>query len=205
LERRRAACYLGLVTARVALSIGALLVLGLGVYLLIAVQGQPDETAAAPSAPPREPVAERAASAARPATAAPPTAARATPPAPPTGGAPSWVPTRPTAAPPPAASDPAAAPAEDLTGPKLEAVMSEANKAYDRGDYDDAKTIASRVLAREPTNVRMLRIVVSASCIDGDSNAATASFAKLPPADQAQMRTRCLRYGVMLPGATAGQ
>ena len=72
LERRRAACYLGLVTARVALSIGALLVLGLGVYLLIAVQGQPGELAAAPSAPPREPVAERAG---RPAPAAPPAAA----------------------------------------------------------------------------------------------------------------------------------
>ena len=74
LERRRAACYLGLVTARVALSIGALVVLGLGVYLLIAVQGQPDVIAAAPSAPAREPVVERAAPAARP--DAPPTAAR---------------------------------------------------------------------------------------------------------------------------------
>jgi cytochrome c-type biogenesis protein CcmH/NrfG len=205
LERRCAACYLGLVTARVALSIGALVVLGLGVYLLIAVQGQPGETAAAPSASPREPVVERAAPAARPAAAAPPTATRAPPPASPNTGAPSWVPTRPTAAPPPAAASDPAAPVEDLSGPKLDAVMAEANKAYDRGDYDDAKTIATRVLAREPTNVRMLRILVSASCIDGDSNTATASFAKLPPADQTQMRTRCLRYGVMFPGATAGQ
>ncbi|HEY6180178.1 MAG TPA: hypothetical protein VIX73_37310, partial [Kofleriaceae bacterium] len=124
-------------------------------------------------------------------------------PAVPASGAPAWLPTRPTP-PAPAASDSPAAPVEDLAGPKLDAVMDEANKAYDRGDYDDAKTIASRVLARQPTNVRMLRILVSASCIDGDSAAAQASFAKLPSGDQAQMRTRCARYGVAFP-ATAGQ
>src|SRR5262249_13063661 len=93
-----------------------------------------------------------------------------------------------------AASDPAAAPAD------LDATMAEANRAYDRGDLDDAKTLASRLLARQPTNVRMLRILVSASCIDGDTAAALASFVKLPAADQAQMRVRCARYGVSFPG-----
>jgi len=77
--------------------------------------------------------------------------------------------------------------------------MDEANKAYDRGDYDDAKTVAARVLARQPGNVRMLRIMVSASCIDGDSATALSSFARLPVADQAQMRTRCARYGIAFP------
>jgi hypothetical protein len=77
--------------------------------------------------------------------------------------------------------------------------MDEANKAYDRGDYDDAKTVAARVLARQPSNARMLRIMVSASCVDGDSATAMASYARLPAADQAQMRTRCARYGIVFP------
>ena len=79
---------------------------------------------------------------------------------------------------------------------KLDAVMSEANKAYDRGDFDDAKALAQKVLARTPGNVRMLRILVSASCIDGDSAEAQKRYLELPPGDRAQMRTRCDRYGV---------
>lgn len=83
-----------------------------------------------------------------------------------------------------------------LAGPKLDTVMAEANRAYDRGDFDDAKQVAGRVLARYPTNVRMLRVMVSASCMDGDSATAQQHYAKLPPSDQEQMRTRCARYGI---------
>ena len=83
-----------------------------------------------------------------------------------------------------------------LGGPKLDTVMAEANRAYDRGDFDDAKQVAGRVLARDPSNVRMLRVMVSASCMDGDSAAAQQHFAKLPPTDQEQMRVRCARYGI---------
>jgi hypothetical protein len=75
--------------------------------------------------------------------------------------------------------------------------MAEANKAYDRADYDEAKQIAARVLAQEPTNVRMLRIVVSASCIEGDSVVAQAHYTRLPAHDQEQMRVRCARYGIV--------
>jgi hypothetical protein len=84
-------------------------------------------------------------------------------------------------------------------GPKSDAVMDAANKAYDRGDFEDAKVIAGRVLERAPTNVRMLRIMVSASCIDGDNAAAQAHFANLPPGDQDQMKVRCARYGITFP------
>lgn len=83
-----------------------------------------------------------------------------------------------------------------LAGPKLDAVMDEGNKAYDRGDFEEARQIAARVLAQEPTNVRMLRIVVSASCIEGDSAAAQTAYARLPVRDQEQMRIRCARYGI---------
>lgn len=84
-------------------------------------------------------------------------------------------------------------------GPKLDAVMAEANKAYDRGDLDDAKTIAGRVLARSPTNVRMLRIMVSVSCIEGDNAAAQTHYMNLPPSDREQMQVRCARYGITFP------
>ena len=74
--------------------------------------------------------------------------------------------------------------------------MSEANKAYDRGDFGEAKDIARKVLASDPGNVRMLRIVVSASCIEGESVEAQQAYLKLPTADREQMKVRCARYGV---------
>ena len=82
--------------------------------------------------------------------------------------------------------------------PKLDAVMSEANKAYDRGDFDEAKQIAEKVLEKNPGNSRMLRILVSSECIAGDSALAQKYYAQLAPGDRAQMRTRCDRYGVTL-------
>lgn len=177
------------------LSIGALLVLGLGVYLFVEVRAQPaPTTAVAAGAVGRDPPQAR--------TDEPARAPRPVPPAPvPAPAAVRSVAAPPT--PPPAPALPPSGPAQDdsipLSGPKLDAVMDEANKAYDRSDFDDAKTIASRLLARLPGNVRMLRILVSASCIDGDSATAQASYVKLPPADQAQMRIRCARYGVAFP------
>jgi len=79
---------------------------------------------------------------------------------------------------------------------KLDALMSEANKAYDRGEFDEAKTIADKALKQDPTNVRMLRIMVSSSCIDGNSVDAQKWYLMLPPPDREQMRARCDRYGV---------
>jgi hypothetical protein len=77
-----------------------------------------------------------------------------------------------------------------------DATMAEANKAYDRGDFAEAQVIAEKVLKDDPTNVRMLRIMVSSSCIEGDSVVAQTHYLKLPPPDREQMRTRCGRYGV---------
>lgn len=80
--------------------------------------------------------------------------------------------------------------------PKMDAVMAEANKAYDRGDFDEAKGIALKVIAKDPANTRMLRIIVSANCIDGDSAEAQKHYLSLPPGDREQMKVRCARYGV---------
>lgn len=88
--------------------------------------------------------------------------------------------------------------AEELAkpNPKLDMVMAEANKAYDHGEFEDAKGIALKVLAKDPNNVRMLRIAVSASCIDGDSVDAQKHYNFLPPPDREAMKIRCGRYGV---------
>jgi predicted Zn-dependent protease len=94
----------------------------------------------------------------------------------------------------------AEAPAAEAQAPeephKLDALMAEANKTYDRGDLDEAKAIAQKVLAQTPNNVRMLRIVVSASCISGDNAEAQKAYLLLPKPDREQMKTRCARYGV---------
>ena len=77
------------------------------------------------------------------------------------------------------------------------AVMALANKAYDSQDFDQAVAIAGKILAKEPNNIRMLRVMVSANCIQGDSAIAQQHYEKLPPFDREQMRARCDRYGVV--------
>jgi hypothetical protein len=186
------------VTVRHAvLPIGAALVLGLGVYLFVEVRAQPVREPAhavertARPLPPAAPAVQQAVLGDAPAATPPRSSDR-----------PSRVPMTGAAGSPPApvTRDPApgsaAEPDGALAGPRLDAVMEEANRAYDRGDYEDARTVAGRVLAKQPTNVRMLRIMVSASCIDGDGTVAQAHFVKLPPGDQEQMRVRCNRYGI---------
>lgn len=176
-----------------------MLVLGLGVYLFVEVRAQsvpppqvdraprpaPVVPHATPTAPaPIEPTApDRPVSTAKLVLPHPPSA--------PADAAPGPAPALATGAAPEA--DPA------LAGAKLDAVMAEANKAYDRGDYDEAKQLAVRLLAQLPTNVRMMRIMVSASCIDGDSAVALTYYPKLPPVDQEQMKVRCARYGIVFP------
>lgn len=79
---------------------------------------------------------------------------------------------------------------------KVDQLMSEASKAYDKGEFDEAKTIATKVLTVDATNVKMLRVMVSASCIDGASVEAQKWYLMLPPADREQMKVRCDRYGI---------
>lgn len=83
-----------------------------------------------------------------------------------------------------------------LEGPKLDAVMAEANKAYDKMDFDEARAIAQKVLKVQPANARMLRIMTSSHCIEADSAEAQKYYNLLPGPDREQMKTRCARYGV---------
>jgi hypothetical protein len=77
--------------------------------------------------------------------------------------------------------------------------MDGANKLYDRSEYEDAREAALEVLDGNPKQARMLRIVVSTSCIMGDHEVAAEYFDKLPSVrDKKQMARRCSRYGVEL-------
>jgi len=176
------------------LAVGAVLVLGVSIYLLFELRAPPAQArgpertvAAAPggqAAALRRAEgaegAERAQRAERAEIAAEggvkPQAARATPARTPPRG-------------------PDGEPA-DPAPHKLDELMNAANGAYDRGELDDAKAIARRVLATSPNNVRMLRIIVSASCINGDTAEAQSAYVQLPPRDREQMRTRCARVSV---------
>jgi hypothetical protein len=103
---------------------------------------------------------------------------------------------------PPAAGEPGTA--TDSTGKQLgpeewtalAEQMVEANRLYDRGDYEGAGRAAEEILERHPDIVKMLRIATSSACILGDAGAARVHFDRLPASDQEQIARRCRRYGV---------
>jgi hypothetical protein len=74
--------------------------------------------------------------------------------------------------------------------------LLEANRLYDRGDYEQAKRMAGDVLKEDPANVKMLRIGASSACILGEPSEARVYYDKLPERDQQQIARRCKRYGV---------
>jgi hypothetical protein len=82
--------------------------------------------------------------------------------------------------------------------PRLEisSAKDEANRLYDKMDYDGALQKALSVLEKEPGDVRMMRVVVSASCQLGDADKAKQYWLQLPPHDQNQMTRRCQRFGI---------
>lgn len=166
-------------------------VLGLGVYLFVQVKQAP----AAPTAvEPRHEVQQSEAPTVKVADTPPETKRDRHDPSPI------------TAPPPPVqtAPAPAAQPVNEeppKADPNQDALMDEANKAYDKQDFDEARQIAGRILAQQPNNTRMLRIMVSAACVEVDAAEAQKWFPKLAPDDQKAMRTRCTRYGVTFPDA----
>lgn len=85
---------------------------------------------------------------------------------------------------------------DPAANPDMDAAMLEANKLYDRHNYEDARKLALKLLDRQPGTVRMLRVVVSSSCILGDAEMAQKYWLQLPDFDRGQMSTRCDRFGV---------
>lgn len=174
------------------LAASAVAVVALGIYLLIQVRGT-----VAPVTPTlgSEPGVSRRPPAARDDQGAP---ARARPAPRATGGE---ADARPARTPPPTAgggdvAPPVPTPEDARPNLRFDNLMELANKHYDQQDFETAAAIASKVLSKDPGNVRMLRIVVSANCIAGDSAVAQEHYERLPAFDREQMRARCDRYGV---------
>jgi hypothetical protein len=173
----------------VVLVVMAGVVLVAGLYLFHAVHEVSDVSAAVPARHEPSPAIDESAPASAPTGPSAPTTNH-------THAATS------TAAAPELATDPQ--PGDDLdsiaigsaANPKLDAIMDQANKAYDRQDYEEAKSIAGKVLAKVPTNARMLRIMVSSSCLEGDQALAQQYYVQLPKADRLQMKQRCDRAGI---------
>lgn len=78
----------------------------------------------------------------------------------------------------------------------LKTQMNDANRFYDKADYEGAREAALAVLSTNENNVRMQRIVVSSSCIMGEEKLAKEHYQNLPSRDQRQMARRCKRYGI---------
>jgi hypothetical protein len=96
---------------------------------------------------------------------------------------------------------PTGTPAPDATAQvKLTELMAEANKAFDKADFEEAKTIANKVLKQDPRSPRMLRILVNVACIDHDGAEAQKHYNLLnDKSDRDVMRTRCQRdFGIAL-------
>jgi hypothetical protein len=159
----------------VVLTIAAVAVLGMGVYLFVQVRATPAQAETPPIA--------------RPTSSSQPVAARPDP-------AGHSAPAHTQPAPPSPVVEAPTPPDDQKANPHLDATMDQANKAYDHQDYDEAKAIAGKVLATQPDNIRMMRIMVSSSCIDGDMAVAQTYYDKLPKVDREQMKARCDRYGV---------
>ena len=189
----------------IALAVGSLVVLVTGLYLFVEVRSAPAQPPSAPTTSPRAVT-----------PTPPPVVAANDKPAPPPPPPPVIEP-----ADPPPATDDTPAPDTKVIHPqinnpfrpklggaingKLEVAMNEANKAYDRGDFDEARQLAQKILARQPTNERMLRIMVSSACMDGDAADAQKYYNQLPQQDRAAMKTRCDRYGVTFTDPPATQ
>ncbi|CAN5897711.1 hypothetical protein BH11MYX2_BH11MYX2_06230 [soil metagenome] len=162
------------------LGIAAVATLGLGVYLFFAVSSTPPAGAVPLVEHHDEPKAAVAESKPARTPDARPAAIKSDP-----------LPPTPDSAPVP--SLPSKPPTIDV---KKDDLMSQANKAYDAGELDDAMSLARKVLEDDPDNVRMRRIMVSSSCILEDATTAQKHYLLLPPGDRETMRIRCARYGV---------
>lgn len=184
-------------TRATLLSVAALLVAIGGIYLLVQVK---TSGAAAPSEKALAEVARHARSApsgtTRPRTEdAPPAIPKPDRPTP-TVAAKGAIATPEAAALPSARFEPTPDEEKAAVDVDFDQAMTEANKLYDRQQFDEARTLALKLLERKPGTVRMLRVVVSSSCILGDADTAQKHWALLPELDQNQMSTRCERFDI---------
>lgn len=155
---------------------------------ITAAKEKHDRTATlpSPSTLPNDPWARAAAQQAQPKVGLPVASA---PPPPPSDTEP---------APPPTITPAEAATPDVEDDPRLQtsSAEDEANRLYDKQDYEGAEEKALAVLKTQPGDVRMIRVMVSSACQLGDADKAKQYWAQLPPHDQDQMQRRCQRFGI---------
>lgn len=172
------------------LALAAVAIVGAGVYLLVTLGRAPaDAVAAAPAAPlAAKATSESASARPRPVMPEAPRSVAAAPRGTAVGSAaPSF------------RAPPIERLIREAPNPQLRPMMDQANQAFLRRDYKQATTIATKVLAKDPNNVAMLRVMGSAACAQGDSAKAQKYYDRLPTLDRDQMKARCSRGN---PGIT---
>jgi hypothetical protein len=168
-----------------ALTAGAVVILGGLIYLFVQVQADPVPSSAAAIDPGPAAGAER-----RPVTVATAPAPAAEPTRGPEESRPTGAVARQERVATAAAPVAPVAPAPDLDV-DFEAAMDEANKHYDQGDYEAAYKQAVANLGRDPESIRSLRVAVASACMMGDADAARKYHANLPARDQRDMVKKC--------------
>lgn len=87
----------------------------------------------------------------------------------------------------------------DLTGSRA----GEASRLYDQREYDEAIKLSQAILASEPDNVRVMRVLISSACASGDVGLANTYYAKLTRVkDKRDMKKRCERFGAVIEDAS---
>ncbi len=87
----------------------------------------------------------------------------------------------------------------DMTGTRA----GEASKLYDQREYDEAIKLSQAILAGEPDNVRVIRVLISSACASGDPALANTYYAKLTRVkDKRDMKKRCERFGTVIDDAS---
>lgn len=181
------ACYATGVIPR-PLAVAAVAVLGLGVYLLVALGAKADPTAAATTKAPTP--AARAPGLADPRPSLPATpAARSE--------------TTAAAAAPQGQAGSAIDPSHGQLAlrrairvhpdPQLTAMLDQGDQAFARRDYKTATAMADKVLSKDPNNPAALRLMGSATCAKGDAAGAQKYYDRLPPWEGSQMKVECSR------------
>jgi len=75
--------------------------------------------------------------------------------------------------------------------PRVERYARDAQDAFDQGDVPKAKAIATKLLARFPGNPQMLHLLAAAGCADKNAAEAQKYYGQMTPADRAKMKKEC--------------
>ena len=74
---------------------------------------------------------------------------------------------------------------------KIDHMLDESARAYDAGNYERAKAIASKIASRQPDNARALQILTVTACAQNDAATAQGYYNRLPPTNRDAAKASC--------------